>query len=420
MLNKLLRFLRRYEMVQPGDGITCAVSGGADSMAMLWGLYLLQEKLHIQVAAAHFNHGLRGAESDRDERFVHDFCGRHDIPFFCGRGDVLPGKKGLEAAARDARYAYLRTLPGKIATAHTADDNAETVLMHLVRGTGLRGLGAIAPVNGNLIRPMLTVTRDEVLAFLRENHIPYVEDSSNHSDAFLRNRLRHHVVPLLKQENPRLAENLSRMALELREDERALEAVTQAGTELSVSALRAMDSALCARTLGAFLKNCGVREPERSHVELAYALVRSDNPSAKASFPGGVTVCRDYDRLTPAAEKKLRRPVVLKVPGITELPDWGLRVICEETDRRVFCYDCFTVCPQGEIVVRGRLPGDAICLSGGTKTLKKLLIDRKIPLPRRDAVAVFADDMGVIAVEGIGADVNRIRNAGICIQIIKL
>ena len=222
MLNKLTAFLRRHDMVQPGDTVICAVSGGADSVAMLFGFYLLKEKLDITLEAAHFNHHLRGAESDRDEAFVKDFCHRYDIPLHLGGGEVKPGKKGLEAAAREARYAFLRSLPGRIATAHTADDNAETVLLHLIRGTGLKGLGGITPVSGNVIRPMLGITRQEVEEFLEEWCLRHIEDSSNAGDDFLRNRVRHKIMPLLKEENPRIGENLSAMALLLRLDEEAL------------------------------------------------------------------------------------------------------------------------------------------------------------------------------------------------------
>ena len=202
MLTELVSQLRKYDMVHPGDSVVCAVSGGADSMALLMAMYVLKEKLGISLSAAHFNHRLRGEESDRDEAFVRDFCDRLDIPLFVGSGAVSAGPKGLEAAAREARYAFFANLDGKVATAHTADDNAETVLMHLVRGTGLKGLGGIMPVNGKYIRPMLNVTRAQAEAFLEEYHVSYVEDSSNAGDDFLRNRLRHHVMPLLKQENP--------------------------------------------------------------------------------------------------------------------------------------------------------------------------------------------------------------------------
>ena len=222
MQNKLLTFIREQGLIERGDRIVCAVSGGADSVALLFALYLLKDKLKIQLEAAHFNHQLRGEESQRDEKFVRDFCSRYDIPLHVGGGQVQPGRKGLEAAARDARYAYLQSLDGKIATAHTADDNAETVLLHLIRGTGLKGLGGIAPKRGKLIRPMLSTTRQEVEAFLGEWNLPHVEDSSNGSDAFLRNRVRHHVMPLLRQENPRIGENLSKLALRLRLDEEYL------------------------------------------------------------------------------------------------------------------------------------------------------------------------------------------------------
>ena len=219
MLNKLQSFICGHQMICAGDRVVCAVSGGADSVALLFSLYLLREKLEFTLTAAHFNHGLRGEESQRDEEFVRGLCDRLDIPLQVGSAQVKAGEKGLEAAARDARYGFFYTLEGKIATAHTANDNAETVLMHLVRGTGLKGLGGIAPVRGRLIRPMLDITRNEVLAFLQEYNLSFVEDSSNGTDDFLRNRLRHNVFPLLEQENPRLAENMSAIAQRLRLDE---------------------------------------------------------------------------------------------------------------------------------------------------------------------------------------------------------
>ena len=420
MLNKLLSFLRQYEMLRPGDRVTCAVSGGADSMALLWGMYLAREKLGISVSAAHFNHGLRGEESNRDEAFVADFCKAYNIPCVCCKGAVTPGKKGLEAAARDARYAFFRTLPGKIATAHTADDNAETVLMHMVRGTGLKGLGGISPVSGNLIRPMLSVTRQEVLAFLAEQGIPYVEDSTNAEDAFLRNRIRHRVIPVLREENPRFSENMSRMALSLREDEMLLRGITGDAEGISVTALREMDGAMCRRILAEFLRKCGVSEPERSHIELARALAFSENPSAKADFPGGVRICRRYDRLTVAEPKGKLQPVIVSVPGVTDCPGQNLRITCTKTDQRHFTYDRFTVQIVGDLVLRSRRPGDQIRLQGGKKSLKKLFIDRKIPAEDRERMGVLADDLGVIAVAHMGANLDRICDSGICIELTAL
>ena len=405
MLNKLGEFIRQYALLQPGDRVTCAVSGGADSIALLWGLYLLKDRLGITLAAAHFNHSLRGEESDQDEAFVRTFCKDYHIPCYVEKKQVIAGPKGLEAAAREARYNFFATLPGKIATAHTADDNAETVMMHLVRGTGLKGLGAIAPINGQVIRPMLSITRREVLAFLEEYHLQYVTDSSNETDAFLRNRIRHHVMPLLKQENPRLAENLSAMALRLRQDEAAL---AQA-PEYRVEVLRQMPQAMRLRAVAADLESWGVPEPEAAHLELVEKLILSDHPSARADLPGGITVCRNYGVLEQYVPEERISPVVLKCPGQTVVEALGLRVICEESEDLTCGESYFTVSPRGEVIVRSRQSADRMRLSGGSKSLKKLFVDRKIPAAKRMAVPVIADDDGILGVYGIGVNLDRLE-----------
>ena len=407
MLNKLLSFAGKYNLIAPGDRVICAVSGGADSVALLFALYLLREKLQITLEAAHFNHGLRGDESDRDEAFVRQLCSRYDIALHVGSSPVVPGKKGLEAAARDARYAFLESLEGKIATAHTADDNAETVLMHMVRGTGLKGLGAISPIRGNVIRPMLNVTREQVLAFLEEYHLPFVEDSSNDTDAYLRNRLRHHVMPLLKAENPRISENLSAMALRLRQDEQLLRPQMDFSQGMDVNHLRSLPDALRSRLLADFLKHCGVKEPDAAHISQAEALVFSENPSAKAHFPGDISIGRRYDQLVRADEMPAIESQVLPCPGTIELPDLNLRVTCCPAETIINTADTFTVSAKGQIVLRHRQSGDTMQLPGGTKSLKKIFIDRKIPADSRDAVPVVADEEGVLGVYGIG--VNRHR-----------
>lgn len=403
MLNKLRAFLKEQALLSPGDRVIAAVSGGADSVAMLFALYLLRDELGITLEAAHFNHHLRGAESDRDEAFVTDFCGRYDIPLHLSSGRIVPGKKGLEAAARDARYAFLRRLPGKVATAHTADDNAETVLMRLIRGTGLKGLGAIAPVSGNVIRPMLTVTRDDVEAFLEEYALPHVEDSSNGTDDFLRNRIRHGILPLMRVENPRIGENLSAMALLLRQDEACLQAMIPEEQVPDVSRLKAMEPALRRRALERFLKAQGVREPEQIHILQAEQLLYHWSPSAAMQFPGGVTIGRQYDRLVRLECAPELPETRLSVPGETCIG--GKRFVSEYATDLEERPDSVLVCPVGVLTVRSRRSGDTMRLPGGTRSLKKMYIDRKIPASQRAAVPVLADDRGVLAVFGIGTDI---------------
>lgn len=406
MLNELKEQLKR--LTQPGEAVICAVSGGADSMALLWGLYLLKEDLELSLSAAHFNHHLRGEESNGDERFVREFCDRFDIPLRVGDAEVKPGKKGLEAAAREARYAYLNTLSGKILTAHTADDNAETVLMHLVRGTGLKGLGGIAPVNGRLIRPMLNITRRQVEAFLEEYHIPHIEDSSNAGDDFLRNRIRHRVMPLLQSENPRLAENVSSMAQRLRCDEQALADLAQYDVLPDVGQLKQLAPAVRSRMLERFLKENGVREPEAQHIALAQSLVFSPKPSAAAEFPGGVRIGRNYDRLEALCAQAPIGTYTLPMDGVLEIPGWRITVL--PAAEIINTQNVFTVAPRGELLVRCRQGGDTIKLPGGTKSVKKLFIDRKISAHQRLQTPIIADDAGLVGVYGIGVDQTRIAS----------
>ena len=402
MLNNLRAFNRTHGLIEKGDRIVCAVSGGADSMALLWSLYLLKEEWDLTVEAAHFNHHLRGGESDRDETFVRDFCEGYGIPLYVGSAEVKPGKKGLEAAAREARYAFLRTLPGKIATAHTADDNAETILLHLVRGTGLKGLGGIMPRNGNVIRPLLSVTRAQVEELLEEYCVSHIEDSSNETDQFLRNRLRHGVMPLLRQENPRIAENLSAMALRLRQDEEALSSM--ADPHADIPTLRSQSPAVRARSLEQFLKASGVKEPECVHIDQAEALVFSDNPSARADFPG-VTITRRYDRLEVANNEDAPAEAVLSMNETVTFGPYS--ITCTEADSIINDSRTFTLATAGPIRVRSRRTGDQLRLEGGSKSLKKRFIDKKIPAGQRAFLPVLEDDRGILAVAELGADLSR-------------
>lgn len=417
MLNKLCQFIHRYEMLQPGDHVVCAVSGGADSVSLLFAMFLLRDKLKITLSAAHYNHGLRGDESVRDENFVRELCDRLDIPLIVECGVVKPGKKGLEAAAREARYSFLMSLEGKIATAHTANDNFETVLMHLVRGTGLKGLGGIAPVNGRLIRPMLEVTKEEVLSFLGEYNLTFVTDSTNGEDAFLRNRLRLHVIPLLEQENPNLALSASRLAQRLRQDEIVLQEQANLYDPTDIKTLQKLPPALRSRAIYSFLQMNGVAEPESSHILAMEKLVFSDRPSARLHFQNGIYITRNYGRLECCKDQWKLDVTELLVPGNTFIPEMNLKICCRTATGLIDEIDCFTVVPVGKMCVRHKVPGDELRLRGGKKKLKKLFIDMKIPLDMRRQIPVIVDDVGVIAVYGVGVNRDRLSYSDGAIEI---
>lgn len=421
---KVLQTIREYGLLEPGDDVTAALSGGADSAALLWLLRRLAPELGVSLRAAHFHHGLRGKEADRDEAFCRELCAAWEIPFVSGRGDVRARAaetgESLEEAARKLRYDFLLdAAPGKLATAHNADDNAETVLLHLLRGSGPRGLGGIPPKRGRLIRPLLCCTRAEIEELLSREGLPYVEDSSNAADDCLRNRLRHRVMPLLRAENPGFAETVGRTAALVRAEDDYLSrlaaeaaASCTAGEGWSCKALLGLDPVLRRRVLLGLLRELGLENPSLVHVEALEAALGA-KPSAVLPLPGGFTARREYDRLLLSAAEPLPPlpETALTLPGVTELPGGLGRIVCTVTKNLNFCkkkpttfvwkYDM--ICGH-ELKLRSRRPGDRLTLSGGTKRLKALMIDRKLPARLRDAVPVLTLDGSPAAVFRVGGD----------------
>ncbi|MDR2606118.1 MAG: tRNA lysidine(34) synthetase TilS [Oscillospiraceae bacterium] len=218
LLKKVERCMERHRMLSGEKLIYVAVSGGADSMCLLDLMLRLAPNFGFTVTVLHFNHKLRGAASDADEQFVRTYCGGRGISLIAGSSGA-PLKRG-ENAAREARYTFFAQYAESVAVAHTADDNAETMLMRLARGSGVSGLAGISPValRGGLkiIRPIICLTRAEVLAYLEHNGIPHIEDESNGDTRFTRNRVRADIVPILREINPKTAEHALALAEDLR------------------------------------------------------------------------------------------------------------------------------------------------------------------------------------------------------------
>ena len=417
--------IRDYAMLAAGDTVTVALSGGADSTALLLVLRALAPELGIRLRAAHFHHGLRGTEADRDAEFCRALCLEHGIPFELGRGDAAAhakaSGKSLEDAARELRYAFLRSVsPGKIATAHNADDNAETLLLHLIRGTGLRGLGGIPPVRENVIRPLLRVERAQILDWLAVRGQAYVEDSSNALDDCRRNRLRHRVLPLLREENPRLCAAMGAAAALLREEDECLsrlaaaaEARCTAGGRLSCAALRSEEPVLRRRILLSRLRALGPENPARVYVQALERLVFSGRPSARIRLPGGLAAWREYDALCfgPAEAEAPWAETAPVLPGTTVLPGNAGSVRCFVTKNSNFVQKNLTtyalkcdMISEADLRLRPRRTGDRLRLGGMDRSVKKLMIDRRIPARLRDRLPVLACGETVAAVFGLGAD----------------
>ncbi len=403
----------------PRDGlILCAVSGGADSVYLLCRL----REMGYPVAAGHYNHGLRGAEADRDERFVRELCQRLDVAFYSEKGDAAAFAAerglGLEEAGRQLRYDFLERTADRIgaaaiATAHTAGDNAETILLHLARGAGLKGLGGIPPCRGRIVRPMLGVTREEVEAWLRERGIGYVTDSSNGSDAFARNRVRRGAVPALESVNPAFLRAAGQTAALLREDEAYLDGLARDflrrhgdGVSLDAAALAAAPWPVASRAV----RLMAGRELGYEHTRAALAVARE---GGAADVPG-MRIARGGGRLWfGASETPALRPRAVPVPGQVLLPEAGLMVRAEKftgpaqvvhNSYNIFFFQCENIC--GSISVAGRRPGDVIRPAGRgcAKQVRRLLGEMGVPAWRRDSVPVLRDEAGVLAVYGGAVD----------------
>ena len=228
--DKILTAIGQYNMLGDCRCVTAAVSGGADSVALLHSLKMLERELDIRLSACHVNHNLRGEESDGDEAYVRSLCRELDVPLRVFSVDVsgsVAKHQSVEERARELRYEAFASmsneLGSKVATAHNACDNTETVLLNLLRGTGLKGLCGIPPVRDNLIRPLILCTRDEIEEYCRDNGLKYVTDSTNASTAYTRNKIRLGIIPKLLEINPSLHEGVGRMTLALSEDSRFLE-----------------------------------------------------------------------------------------------------------------------------------------------------------------------------------------------------
>ena len=380
----------------------------------------LQKELSITVEAAHLNHQLRGAESDRDEAFVRNLCNSLGVRLTVSRADVLSRCKqtgeSVEEAARVLRYQFFESLGKPVATAHTQDDNLETVLLNLVRGTALRGLCGIPPKRGKIIRPMLCVSRAEVETYLEQHALSHVEDSTNASSLPLRNRLRHEVVPLLMRENPKLSSTVFHMSEILREENAYLE--TKAASLLrraklpdggwSCHVLRDAPDALLLRAMRQLLSELSVSKPSRAHVEALMWLVSGTDGSQSITLPGEKLLCRSYDRLAPDLRESPASfaPKTLSPDGVTEIPELSLRVSCRFVKNFkksmlspcTFAFRYDTIEAPKDLLIRPRKQGDEIRLQGGRKTLKKLFIDRKIPASQRELVPVVTDGARVLLV----------------------
>ncbi len=436
-VQRVQEIIQDHRMLEVGQTVLVAVSGGADSMALLHSLWRLREPLALQLYVAHLNHQMRPNAAE-DANFVETvarnlglrcICDTQDVPTYRRQHKLSP-----EDAARRVRYAFLRATAthlraDRIAIGHTADDQAETVLLHLLRGSGLRGLCGIPPVRGAIVRPLLHVSRTDILDYLQMHRLLFREDPSNTQRRYSRNRLRLDILPALRQHfNPRLSHTLSRTAQLLAEDEAALQAMahqhflaarkatTSGAIALQNAVLMSLPLALQRRVFRQALTEVmgDLHGITASHIASIVALMRSKVGNQRLTLPRGVVVERQYDVVLidrQASTTVLHVDIPLLVPGVCRVEALGVTITSAQIPRPALAGPF----PSGDVTwldaesvgqdvrVRTRRSGDRLhpLGSGYAKKLKTFLIDAKIPQVLRDRLPLVVTRRGIAWVAGV-------------------
>ena len=411
----LLPYMEQWHMLpSPGGIVLCAVSGGRDSMCLLHYLYELGKEKNFSVAAAHLNHLMRPT-AQRDVAFVQEFCVRRNIPFYVEETPVYERAKEwnitVEEAGRRARYAFLQRTAEtigaeRIATAHHQKDQAETVLLNLLRGTGPEGLGGIPPVRGIYIRPLLDTPRKEIEAYLAENDIGHIEDETNGDTRYARNHLRLALWPELAKINPALTEHIaSAAAITRRENtylnELAAERLPLEGTEILCQTLLEAPEVLQSRMIRLLLERLptGKKDVSAAHIAGILHLAQKDGI---LSLPGMRAICRD-GKLTVETVRESAAEAVIKL-GENYWGDYRIQMDHKPGTEEAICL--FWTGETPVITVRTWQGTDRLTLPGsrGSRSVKRLFADRGIPAEERDSLPVFCVNGEIAAVWRLGTD----------------
>lgn len=442
MIEKVLKGIIKYNIIGSEDKVLVAVSGGPDSMALLDILNKLKKQLNCEIYAAHLNHMFRGEEAESDARFVRDFCQTHGIPVSVEAINVTDymKKTGLssQVAARDVRYDFLNNVArsegcNKIALGHHADDQAETILMNFMRGSGAKGLKGIELINRQYIRPLLFTRRYEIEAYCQKNNLNPILDSSNLKDIYQRNKVRHKLIPFLEQEfNPNIVEVLNQTAIIIKDEYDYIEEETNKAFDNIISnestlnegrkqfsfndkMFNLLSSAIKRRLLIKIWTELtgDNRDLDFRHIEKIIKFIQVGPSNGYINLPKGYYVKKEYEeiKITNTEVEKVTSSFykVMDIPG---------KVFFEELNKtiegKVLPEKPRTPLKDNELIIdmekvslpltiRNRIAGDRVKLLGmnGSKKLKDFLIDLKIPIDKRDEIPLVFDQKGMIWVAGI-------------------
>lgn len=415
MRDKVIKALSDFSLIESGDRIVVALSGGADSVALLHMLYSLKEEYNLTLYACHINHMIRGAEADDDEQFVRDLCDTLNIELFVKKVDVLQISKSekisLELCGRNVRYAYFKELcsqlSAKVATAHTSSDNVETVLYNIARGTSVSGLCGISAKRDYIIRPLIYCCRKDVEDYCASNDLQFVTDSTNLTDDYTRNNIRHNAVPVLRQINPYVESAVHRMCASVSELKAFVDKYSQKELKLcktehgySCEKLNKLDKAILDNAIYLVCKENGVEATCR-HIELIRKALSSCGcvdlgDGKRAVCKQSVFRITDVSKNVDSVECKFKDYPEKEYISVEEIKNINKNLL-----KNYINCDIIT----DKTVIRTRREGDMFTFSDRkvTKSVKKLFNELKIPAEKRSSVLLVANDSTVLWIQGVGA-----------------
>jgi tRNA(Ile)-lysidine synthase len=439
IVRKVRETISRYEMIRQGEAVLVAVSGGPDSVCLLDILHELADELKISLIVSHYNHGLRPAEDESETLFVRELAKNLNLPSVTGKAPPSLWKRraSIEEWARNARYHFLEKVrvkqrAQKIALGHNLDDQAETIIMRLLRGSGPSGLTGIPPCRDRtIIRPLIEVERREIERYLKARRLNYVTDSSNLKTDFTRNKIRLELMHLLEQHQPKLAHLLGQTADILREEDAYLERISEAwlsreaelepdnSFQIPISSFLKLPIALRRRVIRQIIGRAkhDLRRISWDHVESIQKLAQAEKPQASIHLPGRLNVRRTYDHLIVSSGEG-RKPrhfsYILDAPGVYGIKEIGRTISIAEVrnrkglDLRQSPYTAFLDADKVRypLKVRSFKPGDRFVPLGmtGHKKLKDFFVDLKVPAKMRYSTPILCCDDTIVWVSGLRID----------------
>lgn len=404
MNNKVLKTVKKYNMLSKGDRVLIGVSGGADSIALLEFFVSVKEKYDLDICVAHIEHGIRGEDSVNDAEFVKNYCKKLGVNFYLKTIDApnlaKKAKMGVEEYSRMARYDFFNTIEcDKIATAHNLTDNIETLLFRLARGTGLKGACSIPAVRGKIIRPFIEVSSGEIRKWCNDNNIPYRVDCTNSDSTYSRNLIRLEILPLFEKLNANYQDNIENFISDVNEDYAFIDDYVKSiypkivkNNEIDLPNLNELDLSIKKRILIMFFDENGY-SLNRIHLQ---SVIDITLKSGKSQIKENVFAISAKGKIRIAKFNDLNKKdeFVTKILNIDEFKDKNIDFYC----------DCDKI--VGNIIIRAKQAGDRIKPAGRnvSKTLKKLFNESAYPIEKRDKKIVVCDDFGIVGVIGLCAD----------------